>query len=123
MYYDDLPVWGFIGKMEKTIKQSKAELRVFLFTHIDFDIKYNGDNVIEISVSTDPTQVGRVGRDSRACLAWHHVHGACVCGWISDHEYNRDNVIEISVSTDPTKVGRVGWECGQGVWASAAVHV
>jgi metal-sulfur cluster biosynthetic enzyme len=30
--------------------------RYFLFTHIDFDIKYNGDNVIEINVSTDPQQ-------------------------------------------------------------------
>ncbi len=30
--------------------------RFYLFTHIDFDIKYNGDNVIEINVSTDPQQ-------------------------------------------------------------------
>jgi metal-sulfur cluster biosynthetic enzyme len=30
------------------------DARYFLFTHIDFDIKYNGDNVIEINVSTDP---------------------------------------------------------------------
>lgn len=30
--------------------------RFFLFTHIDFDIKYNEDRVIEINVSTDPQQ-------------------------------------------------------------------
>lgn len=30
--------------------------RYFLFTHIDFDIKYNDENVIEINVSTDPQQ-------------------------------------------------------------------
>jgi len=30
--------------------------RYYLFTHIDFDIKYNERHVIEISVSTDPRQ-------------------------------------------------------------------
>lgn len=56
MYYDDLPVWGFIGKMEKIIKQGVSEFKYYLFTHIDFDIKYNEDRVIEINVSTDPQQ-------------------------------------------------------------------
>lgn len=27
MYYDDLPVWGFIGKTEKIIKNQKSEFR------------------------------------------------------------------------------------------------
>ena len=51
MYYDDLPVWGFIGKMEKIIKnglaveQLDSNLRYYLFTHIEFDIKYNEDKV------------------------------------------------------------------------------
>lgn len=56
MYYDDLPVWGFIGKMEKILKASTTELKYYLFTHIEFDIKYNEDRVIEINVSTDPQQ-------------------------------------------------------------------
>ncbi len=56
MYYDDLPVWGFIGKMEKLFNQDKPEFRYYLFTHIDFNIKYNDDRVIEISVSTDPAE-------------------------------------------------------------------
>lgn len=56
MYYDDLPFWGFIGKMEKILKGSATELKYYLFTHIDFDIKYNDDRVIEINVSTDPQQ-------------------------------------------------------------------
>ncbi|KAG1664039.1 hypothetical protein FOA52_010458 [Chlamydomonas sp. UWO 241] len=54
MYVDDLPVWGFIGKMEQIIKNGKSEMKYFLFTHIEFDIKFNGDKVIEISVSTYP---------------------------------------------------------------------
>jgi hypothetical protein len=57
MYYDDLPVWGFIGKMEKIFKPGGVtEFKYFLFTHVDFDIKYNDDRVIEINVSTDPQE-------------------------------------------------------------------
>jgi hypothetical protein len=55
MYYDDLPIWGFIGKIEKLLKAGGAsELRYFLFTHVHFDIAYNADHVVEINVSTDP---------------------------------------------------------------------
>eukprot|EP00798_Chlamydomonas_sp_ICE-L_P025389 gene25389-11053_t len=57
MYYDDLPMWGFIGKVEKILLPGgEAQLRDYLFTHIDFDIKYNTDKVIEISISTDPAR-------------------------------------------------------------------
>eukprot|EP00958_Prasinococcus_capsulatus_P019085 scaffold2298_cov388-Prasinococcus_capsulatus_cf.AAC.14 len=54
MYYDDLPIWGFIGKVEKIMKPGDTELRFYLFTHVHFDISYNEDKVIEINVSTDP---------------------------------------------------------------------
>ena len=52
MFYDDLPIWGFIGKVEKIMTQSskaweKHDLKYYLFTHIHFDILYNGDRVIE----------------------------------------------------------------------------
>lgn len=49
MFFDDLPLWGFIGKIPE-------EKRYLLFTHVHFDVKYNEDRVIEISVSTDPNQ-------------------------------------------------------------------
>jgi len=52
MYYDDLPLWGFIGKVEK---ESKIDQKYSLFTHLHFDIKFNKDRVIEISVRTDPS--------------------------------------------------------------------
>eukprot|EP00959_Pyramimonas_sp_CCMP1952_P395349 8284169-Pyramimonas_sp.AAC.1 len=54
MYYDDLPIWGFIGKIEKILRPGKPEWRYYIFTHIHFDISYNKDRVIEINVSTDP---------------------------------------------------------------------
>lgn len=63
MYYDDLPVWGFIGKMEKIIRHGESDLRYFLFTHIEFDIKYNDDKVIEINVSTNPEQAVDISED------------------------------------------------------------
>ena len=53
MFYDDLPIWGFIGKVEKIMAAGAksweaAELKYYLFTHIHFDILYNGDRVIEV---------------------------------------------------------------------------
>jgi hypothetical protein len=59
MYYDDLPLWGFIGKVEKILWPGQpAEMRYYLFTHVHFDISYNNDRVIEINVSTDPLRTG-----------------------------------------------------------------
>lgn len=62
--YDDLPIWGYVGKIETVKSDATAakktatpEERLYLFTHFHFDIAYNGDRIIEINVSTDPTQV------------------------------------------------------------------
>ncbi|XP_031483990.1 transmembrane 9 superfamily member 2-like [Nymphaea colorata] len=54
MYYDDLPIWGFIGKVEKDDQTDPGEFRYLLYKHIHFDISYNQDRVIEINVQTDP---------------------------------------------------------------------
>lgn len=48
MYYDDLPIWGFIGKIDD------QELKYLLSTNLHFEIFYNEDRVIEISVASDP---------------------------------------------------------------------
>lgn len=57
MYYDDLPIWGFIGKVEKEGKTDPSEYRYFLYKHIQFEILYNKDRVIEISARMDPQSV------------------------------------------------------------------
>ncbi|KAI6677238.1 hypothetical protein NL676_038034 [Syzygium grande] len=57
MYYDDLPIWGFIGKVDKEGKTDPSEYKYFLFKHIQFDILYNKDRVIEISAKMDPHSV------------------------------------------------------------------
>lgn len=46
MYYDDLPIWGFVGKIED------QDLKYSLYTHVIFEVLYNEDRVIEISVAT-----------------------------------------------------------------------
>ena len=48
MFMDDLPIWGFIGKVERVAEEEKYSL----FTHIHFDIQYNGDRVIQVDIST-----------------------------------------------------------------------
>jgi hypothetical protein len=63
MFYDDLPIWGFIGKLEKVQKPGGVELRYFLFTHVHFEIHYNADRIIEINVSTDPSQTVDISPD------------------------------------------------------------
>lgn len=52
MYYDDLPVWGFIGKIEN-MKGEQKDRRYLIYRHLQFAILYNNDRVIEIKVSTD----------------------------------------------------------------------
>lgn len=66
-YYDDLPIWGYVGKVE-TVKPAEGDgeekKKLFLFTHIHFDISYNKNRVIEINVATDPTQVVELSEGS-----------------------------------------------------------
>ncbi len=58
MYYDDLPIWGFIGKIEKIVHPGdRTEYKYYLFTHIHFDILYNGKRVIEVRVGASGPQL------------------------------------------------------------------
>jgi hypothetical protein len=54
MYYDDLPIWGFLGKVDKEGKADPSDYKYYLFKHLQFDIFYNKDRVIEINVRPDP---------------------------------------------------------------------
>ena len=75
MFYDDLPIWGFIGKVEKIMSQptkswEKHELKYYLFTHIHFDILYNGDRIIEVNVSTDPSRTVEITEGENVIVDW-----------------------------------------------------
>ncbi|CAL9167999.1 unnamed protein product, partial [Musa hybrid cultivar] len=39
MFYDDLPLWGFLGRIDKN-KVDSSENKYLLFKHIQFDILY-----------------------------------------------------------------------------------
>ncbi|PSC72630.1 phagocytic receptor 1b [Micractinium conductrix] len=60
MLIDGLPIWGFIGKVERLPgkagdKEGGSE-KLSLFTHIHFDILYNKDRVVQVDISTDPSK-------------------------------------------------------------------
>uniref|UniRef100_A0A8D0CJ43 Transmembrane 9 superfamily member n=1 Tax=Scleropages formosus TaxID=113540 RepID=A0A8D0CJ43_SCLFO len=47
---DDIPIWGFVGYMEESGFLPHSH-KVGLWTHLDFNIEYNGDAVIFANVS------------------------------------------------------------------------
>ncbi|KAM7529432.1 hypothetical protein LguiB_032842 [Lonicera macranthoides] len=59
MYYDDLPLWGFLGKFDK-----EAD-KYYLFKHLHFEILYNKDRVIEVNVQTDPNALVDITEDKK----------------------------------------------------------
>ncbi|RRT69472.1 hypothetical protein B296_00037337, partial [Ensete ventricosum] len=62
MYYDDLPIWGFIGKVDKEGKDL-SKYKYYLYRHIHFDILYNNDRVVEITAHTDPNSLADLTED------------------------------------------------------------
>ncbi|KAL3510304.1 hypothetical protein ACH5RR_029705 [Cinchona calisaya] len=49
MYYDDLPLWGFIGYIGREGREAPKEYRYSIHTHTQFEILYNGEHVIGIN--------------------------------------------------------------------------
>lgn len=72
MYYDDLPIWGFIGKVEKEGKTDPSNYKYFLFKHIQFEVLYNQDRVIEISTRMDPQYVVDLTEDKDVDAEFMH---------------------------------------------------
>ncbi|KAM7271860.1 hypothetical protein ACFE04_031074 [Oxalis oulophora] len=64
MYYDDLPIWGFIGKVVKEGKCDPSDFKYYLYKHIVFEILYNKDRVVEINARMDPHSVVDVTEDT-----------------------------------------------------------
>lgn len=63
MYYDDLPFWGFLGKVERENRVDPSEYKYLIFKHIHFDVLYNNDRIIEINAQTDPNLVTDITDD------------------------------------------------------------
>lgn len=64
MYYDGLPLWGYVGKIEDDSRSlSEKRSKYSLFTHVQFDALYNGNHVIEIRAFSDPNHVVDITED------------------------------------------------------------
>jgi hypothetical protein len=61
-YFDDLPVWGFIGKIQKIVKT--GAISHYMFTHFHFEIAYNDDRVVEINISSDPLKTVDISQNT-----------------------------------------------------------
>lgn len=53
--FDGLPIYSFLGRADAPRPGGSAP-PARLFTHHHFDLKYNGDRVVEASVATDPAK-------------------------------------------------------------------
>ncbi|KAH7427629.1 hypothetical protein KP509_10G052300 [Ceratopteris richardii] len=74
MYYDDLPIWGFVGKVDD------HDMKYLLYTHLHFEVLYNEDRVIEITVaaekssSVDITEDKEVEVEFRYSVKWKETN-------------------------------------------------
>lgn len=59
MYYDDLPIWGFLGRFDSEDNKDDptGATTVYLFRHIHFEILYNKDRIIDVFIRNDPNAV------------------------------------------------------------------
>ena len=63
MYYDDLPIWGFLGRFESVEQDDTTGAKVYLFKHIHFEILYNKDRIIDVFVRNNPNAVVELTED------------------------------------------------------------
>ncbi|KAG6417284.1 hypothetical protein SASPL_119438 [Salvia splendens] len=64
MYCDDLPLWAYIGKVEdESWKADNKGKKFLLFTHVHFDVLYNGNQVIEIHAFSEPSHMVDITED------------------------------------------------------------
>lgn len=57
MYFDDLPLWGFFGKVDNLHMADPSDYKYYLYKHLVFEIFYNKDRVIEINFRIDTRAV------------------------------------------------------------------
>lgn len=58
MYYDDLPIWGFLGRFDSDDKDDPTvATSVYLFKHVHFEILHNKDRIIDVFIRNDPNEV------------------------------------------------------------------
>lgn len=51
MYIDDLPIWGIVGEIGD--KDNSQDNSHFLWTHKKFEIGFNGDQIVDVSLTSE----------------------------------------------------------------------
>ncbi|XP_059301080.1 transmembrane 9 superfamily member 3-like [Lycium ferocissimum] len=73
IYYDDLPIWAFLGKVEKEGIDDPNEYKYHIYTFSQFEIYYNKDRVIEISHRIDPSFTTDVTNDEEVDVEFRYT--------------------------------------------------
>lgn len=53
MYMDDLPIWGIVGELKEHDVDDKLRNEYFLWTHKKLEIGYNGDQIVDITLTSE----------------------------------------------------------------------
>lgn len=70
MFFDDLPLWGYIGRVDE---EDTEAVRYYVFTHLLFEVLYNKDRVIEITVTPDNQKVVDVTPDEEVSASFTYT--------------------------------------------------
>jgi len=63
-YLDDLPFWGFIGKLEEDRwTPGGGGPNYYIFPHVQFHVLYNGNQVIQVNAFGDPNRAVDITKD------------------------------------------------------------
>nr|XP_043613335.1 transmembrane 9 superfamily member 2-like [Erigeron canadensis]XP_043613336.1 transmembrane 9 superfamily member 2-like [Erigeron canadensis] len=68
LHYDDLPIWGFIGTVQRDYTDPKIGIQYFLFKHFDFEVHYNKDRVVEVSLRMNHNFMANVTEDKEVVV-------------------------------------------------------
>ena len=58
MFLDGLPIWGYVGDAELVdyVLGRTDRSHRYIYTHLHFNVGYNGDRVVEVNVTANPAQ-------------------------------------------------------------------
>jgi len=90
MFYDDLPVHGFIGEKTTEVVNGANVTMYSLYTHYIFTIGHNGEQVLEIQWDHDPQS----NLDISDSVEPTDVHFIYTVKWVKSMHASREHVIE-----------------------------
>jgi hypothetical protein len=94
MFYDDIPVQGFIGDKTTEVVNGRNVTMYSLFTHYIFTIGHNGEEVLEIQWDHNPES----NLDITDTTEPTDVHFVYTAKWVKSQHASREHVLGMSVS-------------------------